>query len=1090
MTRSICWIRTAIVFTFIVASAQTQASPQTFTEDFTTTTYLDEINTTADWNTAAGELKLPQLPVLIGGCDTPGQANNIALSGDYAFVADLDDGLQVILFHDHMNPELYGSCDTPGSARDVAVSGYHVFVADDASGLQVIDVSNRIAPSLAGSCDTPGLAYGVAVSGYHAFVADNSSGLQVIDISDPANPVPVGSCDTPGLAFGVAISGDLALVADGFEGLQVIDISDPANPTLLGTCDTPWLAYDVTVSGDHAFVADYTDGLRVIDIGDPTAPVLVGGCNTLDSARGVAVSGDLAFVADNAGGLQVIDIGNPAAPVLVGGCDTPGYALGVAVSGGTVLIADYENGLQVAKVGDPASPAVTGLCYTPGHAYGLALSGDHAFLANGAYGLQVVDIADPAVPALVGACDTPGDAMGVAVSGDHAFVADYNFGLQVIDISDPAFPVLRSSCDTPDSALAVAVSGDYAFVADGLSGLQILDISDLDNPVYAGSYDTPGEACDVVISGVHAYVPDRAGGLQVIDVSDPANPVLADAYATNGDAYGVAVLLDLAYVAFLGQYGLDVLDIRYPTHLSQYTNGATGDLSLDVAVSDDQVFVADSMYGLLAYDIGNFGMPDFVENLFLSSGLNSVEVSGDYVYGTGYEGSLYVMQVSQHDLASTLNAGRSLAVDGSDDIIPRARLSSVQTGDVAWELSTDGGLGWTPVSPDNSWTRIAAPGADLLWRTTHTWPPDPNPTVSELTLEWLNEFAPIVSVSDVPDDQGGAVRVAITRSGYDFADEPQKPVTGYQIYQRIDEPEAVRLARGLQAGLDADAVDLHVSPLEGLEMWNVGDRVFARSVDKAVAFPAGTWEAVGWVAASQSDGYVARVGTVADSSAAATNWSVYLVTTHTTTPSIWFASLPDSGYSVDNLVPNAPEGLMVAYAAGGNELAWLESEDADFRYFKVYRGATPDFAVDPENPAQVTTSTSWTDPTGGFDVFYKVSAVDFAGNESLAAAPGELTGVGGPPTAFRLLGAAPNPFNPKTTIRFALPDARAVDLRVYDASGRLVRTLLDGETRPAGRQGAEWDGRDGAGRTAPSGVYFYRLIAGEDADLGRMLLLK
>ena len=103
-------------------------------------------------------------------------------------------------------------------------------------------------------------------------------------------------------------------------------------------------------------------------------------------------------------------------------------------------------------------------------------------------------------------------------------------------------------------------------------------------------------------------------------------------------------------------------------------------------------------------------------------------------------------------------------------------------------------------------------------------------------------------------------------------------------------------------------------------------------------------------------------------------------------------------------------------------------------------------------------------------------------------APGQPGG--GPPS-----GACTEPGSDQThNVAAALPGDGAYsplwDVRVYDASGRLVRTLLAGKTRPAGRQGVDWDGRDGSGRTAPSGVYFYRLQAGEDADLGRMLLLK
>jgi len=83
----------------------------------------------------------------------------------------------------------------------------------------------------------------------------------------------------------------------------------------------------------------------------------------------------------------------------------------------------------------------------------------------------------------------------------------------------------------------------------------------------------------------------------------------------------------------------------------------------------------------------------------------------------------------------------------------------------------------------------------------------------------------------------------------------------------------------------------------------------------------------------------------------------------------------------------------------------------------------------------------------------------------------------------------PNPFNPMTTISFALPQATHVQLRVYDLQGKLVATLADG-TLTAGRHETIWTGRDDAGRQTASGMYFYRLIADGQIRSGKMLLLK
>jgi len=99
------------------------------------------------------------------------------------------------------------------------------------------------------------------------------------------------------------------------------------------------------------------------------------------------------------------------------------------------------------------------------------------------------------------------------------------------------------------------------------------------------------------------------------------------------------------------------------------------------------------------------------------------------------------------------------------------------------------------------------------------------------------------------------------------------------------------------------------------------------------------------------------------------------------------------------------------------------------------------------------------------------------------------TGAGDSPKSFRLEQNVPNPFNPTTTIRYTLPDASDVELAVFSVDGRLVRVLQSG-AKPAGTFEATWDGRDSAGRSVASGVYFYRLRAGSFAETKKMVLLK
>ena len=83
----------------------------------------------------------------------------------------------------------------------------------------------------------------------------------------------------------------------------------------------------------------------------------------------------------------------------------------------------------------------------------------------------------------------------------------------------------------------------------------------------------------------------------------------------------------------------------------------------------------------------------------------------------------------------------------------------------------------------------------------------------------------------------------------------------------------------------------------------------------------------------------------------------------------------------------------------------------------------------------------------------------------------------------------PNPFNPTTTIQYALPTATDVELTVYNAVGQAVRTLVAEHQRP-GYYAIEWDATDASGHSTAAGIYFYHLRAGQFLAVEKMLLLK
>ena len=94
-----------------------------------------------------------------------------------------------------------------------------------------------------------------------------------------------------------------------------------------------------------------------------------------------------------------------------------------------------------------------------------------------------------------------------------------------------------------------------------------------------------------------------------------------------------------------------------------------------------------------------------------------------------------------------------------------------------------------------------------------------------------------------------------------------------------------------------------------------------------------------------------------------------------------------------------------------------------------------------------------------------------------------------PAAAMTVQSPWPNPFNPRAEIRFTLAAGGPVDLEVFDARGRLVRTLLRGQPLDAAEHRVVWDGTDDSGEPVSSGSYFSTMKMGESSHTRKMLLL-
>jgi len=294
----------------------------------------------------------------------------------------------------------------------------------------------------------------------------------------------------------------------------------------------------------------------------------------------------------------------------------------------------------------------------------------------------------------------------------------------------------------------------------------------------------------------------------------------------------------------------------------------------------------------------------------------------------------------------------------------------------------------------------------------------------------------ILSIMDVPDDQGNQVYLLFRRSGYD------------------------------RGGLRSSE-SYSVERMDG-----------------------GTWTMVASGVAYGQDSYQYLVPTLRDSTSGDPGLTEFRVIAGMDEGV--FIGDPAWGYSVDNIAPHIPTGFTVLWNPAESQLSWSASEDEDFAYFKIFRGDSLDFEPSPGNLVHETPGTGWLDDSAEHGIFYKLSAVDDSGNEGGAAAAEIVTGAGDPQGASRLAlhACVPNPFNPFTTIGFELPSpSEDLSLEVYDVAGRKLRVLVRGP-QSAGRHEYSWDGKDDGGRESASGIYFFRLRTEQGTRVRKAVLLR
>ncbi len=318
----------------------------------------------------------------------------------------------------------------------------------------------------------------------------------------------------------------------------------------------------------------------------------------------------------------------------------------------------------------------------------------------------------------------------------------------------------------------------------------------------------------------------------------------------------------------------------------------------------------------------------------------------------------------------------------------------------------------------------------------------------------------ITAVDDVPNDQGGRVKVSWNASYLDPIADAN--LAAYDVLRSVPTSAAMlRLARGARA----------VSAPTGRD----ADQLFVTTVNQVAYY----WEYMTSISPLHYvSGYSYLASTAADSTAAGNPQTAFMVVGRNTAGTMYWLSAPVTGYSVDDLAPAAPAPFAGDYGAGATHLHWGVNSETDLAGYRIYRGTSGGFVPGPGSFVAQVPDTGYAD-AGAAGSWYKLTAVDVHGNESPVAtlSPGATVDVPiGASDRIAFAAPVPNPSRGSATFALSLPRAMPIRLAVFDAGGRRVRVLRDG-AEAAGEHSIRWDLRDDEGGAVKPGLYFARLEA-------------
>ncbi|TFG19112.1 MAG: hypothetical protein EU530_07190 [Promethearchaeota archaeon] len=403
----------------------------------------------------------------IGSFNDGGINTDIAIAGNYAFLADLEEGLEIVNITDISNITQVGQYDLSfKSLVSVTVDGNYAYVISH-DGFEIIDVTDVTNPVKIGGVDN-GYGMGIDINGNYAYVCEFERGVGIYDISIKSSPSEFSRIDDFMIIEEITV-GNHIYAAMGEEGLVQIDASDPADLS----SPAVYTAAPIYKAEIHeGYIYGVSEGeLKVISETTMTAVT-----NYMGNFVDVALHGSRAYIFYYLG-FDILDISIPTSPVFLGNYTHEGVGLIGGVADDTYLYAiDPDEGIYVIDITTATAPTVVGEIESY-YVDEIVVENNMAYFVSRNLGLTVVDMADPTLPVAVSSYRSVlrSPYRGIIARDNAVLIGDLN-GILIMDVSDPTVAAVVDEYEDV-SVVDLRNFGDYVVYTSGDNGINLIRVN-------------------------------------------------------------------------------------------------------------------------------------------------------------------------------------------------------------------------------------------------------------------------------------------------------------------------------------------------------------------------------------------------------------------------------------------------------------------------------------------------------------------------------------------------------------------------------------------------------------------------------------